>query len=58
MNDLIIFWRKKASTQLKQSKNRDTISNDLNRNIQTLMRIIIELTVEISEADFLFTEVY
>ena len=58
MNDLIIFWRKKASTQLKQSKNLDTISNDLNRNILTLMRIIIELTVEISEADFLFTEVY
>jgi hypothetical protein len=30
----------------------------LNRNLQALMRIIVELSVEIEEADFLFTDVF
>lgn len=58
MEQVILGWRYQASNDLKQGKNAETVKASINRNLQTLIRIIIELTVEISEADFLFTDVY
>lgn len=58
MEQVILGWRYQASYDLKQGKNAETVKASINRNLQTLVRIIIELTVEISEADFLFTDVY
>jgi len=58
--EIVIGSWKKLSAQAVEtkSKTKEQAKIELNRNLQTLMRIIIELTVEIQEPDYLFTDVY
>jgi hypothetical protein len=55
---VIDHWRLQASIDLKNGRSKELVTQTINNNIQTLVRIVIELSVEISVTDFLFTDIY
>lgn len=48
LEQVISYWRQQASIGLTQGKPKEVVQQELNRNLQALMRLIIELSSEIN----------